>query len=115
MRLLISLSLAVVLAVVALTACNSNDGRDGRTAQANAQSSAKSSPVVNPTGDGVRRITPNELRDDLANGTAVLVDVRSEETYKAEHIRGAINIPEGQIIARANELPRGKMIATYCS
>lgn len=66
-------------------------------------------------GDGVRRVTPEELREALGKGKAVLIDVRSEESYKAGHVKGARSIPFAQIGARANELPRDKMIATYCS
>ena len=45
----------------------------------------------------------------------MLVDVRGVETYKAEHIKGALNIPYGEVADRAGELPRDKMILTYCS
>jgi rhodanese-related sulfurtransferase len=66
-------------------------------------------------GDGVERITTAELRDALEKGTAVVIDVRSPESYKAGHIRGAINIPEPEIAKRKDELPRDKKIVFYCS
>ena len=65
--------------------------------------------------DGARRIKPEEVRELLKKNQAVLIDVRSEAAYKAGHVKGALNIPAGEILDRAKELPRDKMIATYCS
>lgn len=66
-------------------------------------------------GDGVRRITPAEARDAVAQGKAIIVDVRGEDSYKAGHIKNARWINLNDIGARAGELPRDKMIITYCS
>lgn len=66
-------------------------------------------------GDGVRRITPAEARDAVAQGKAIIVDVRGEESYKAGHIKNARWINLNDIGSRAGELPRDKMIITYCS
>lgn len=65
--------------------------------------------------EGARRITPADLRELLKKGQAIIVDVRSEESYKAGHIKGAWLIPASDIAKRAEELPRDKLIATYCS
>ena len=65
--------------------------------------------------DGVRRISPAQLRAAVLNGRAVIVDVRGADSYNAGHIKGARLIPVNEIEARANELPRNKMIITYCS
>jgi thiol-disulfide isomerase/thioredoxin len=66
-------------------------------------------------GDGVRRITVNELHDAIARGEAVVLDVRPESQYKAGHIQGTLWIPDNQINDRFQEVPRDKLIATYCS
>jgi 3-mercaptopyruvate sulfurtransferase SseA len=66
-------------------------------------------------GDGVRRVTPAEARAAVGKGQAVIVDVRGEDSFKAGHIKGALWIPVNDIASRAGELPRGKMIITYCS
>ena len=71
--------------------------------------------VWSAQGDGVRRITPAELREAVLQNKAVVIDVRSESSYDAGHIKGARLIPVNDISARASELPRGKMIVTYCS
>ena len=67
------------------------------------------------SGDGARRITPDEVRELLKKNQAVLIDVRSEAAYKAGHIKGALWIPANEIADRAKDLPRDKTIATYCS
>jgi rhodanese-related sulfurtransferase len=65
--------------------------------------------------DGVRRITPAEAREALEKGKAIIVDVRGEDSYNAGHVKGARLIPLNDILARITELPRDKMIITYCS
>jgi 3-mercaptopyruvate sulfurtransferase SseA len=67
------------------------------------------------SGDGVRRVTPAEARAAVEKGQAVIVDVRPAESFKAGHVKGALSIPLGDIASRTGELPRGKMIVTYCS
>ncbi len=67
------------------------------------------------SSDGARRIKPEEARELLSKGKAVLVDVRGEASYKAGHIKGALNIPAPDMRDRARELPADKMILTYCS
>jgi hypothetical protein len=62
-----------------------------------------------------RRITFAEAREALAKGTAVLVDVRGAESYVAEHAKDALSIPVNEIAARASELPKDKLIITYCT
>src|SRR5215213_1760654 len=118
MRLFFSLMAAIILAALALAACNSRDG-SGSTASSTGTSPSSSSsapaPLSTAPSDGVERITTAELRDALEKGTAIVVDVRSPESYKLGHIRGAINIPEPEITRRKDELPRDKKIVFYCS
>jgi hypothetical protein len=65
--------------------------------------------------DGIRRVTTDELRAALKQGKAVLVDVRGEGAYRAGHIKGALLMPINEIGSRYGELPKNKLIATYCS
>ena len=65
--------------------------------------------------DGVRRISPAELREVLQKSEVVLIDVRNEESYNAGHIKGALLIPVSDIGSRIKEVPKDKFIATYCS
>ncbi len=118
MRLLYTLAAAVVLGALALAACNSNDPKGNSAAGSNAPvvpaGPASKSAHVAPA-DGVKRVTTVELRDALDKGTAVVIDVRPAQTYSASHIKGSISIPLDQVPARLSELPRDKMIVTYCS
>jgi rhodanese-related sulfurtransferase len=63
----------------------------------------------------VKRISEKEAYRLATNGSAVIVDVRSNTQFQLGHIKGALSIPRSQIIARFKELPPGKMIITYCA
>jgi predicted sulfurtransferase len=108
MRLFISVAAAVLVGVMALTACNSRE---------NTPTTVKVAPQTAPTqvGDNVRRITPAELKDEIARNDVVIIDVRNEASYKVGHIKGSRLIPATDILAHVDELPRDKMIVTYCS
>jgi len=75
---------------------------------------ASAPPVADP-GASARRINLRDAELLVASGDAILVDVRSEADYAKSHLRGAINIPVSQVQSRASELPRDKMIITYCT
>jgi len=78
---------------------------------------APTTPPANPfpSPDSARRIELAQLQAGIANNDVVVVDVRSPDTYAKSHIKGAINIPEGEIALRAGSLPRDKTIVTYCT
>jgi rhodanese-related sulfurtransferase len=62
-----------------------------------------------------KRVSPQEAYKLMNANQAVLVDVRSNDSYTLGHIKGAINIPGSQLLARLRELPPGKTIVTYCA
>lgn len=62
-----------------------------------------------------KRISVAEAREALAKGTAVLVDVRGTDAYQAEHAKGALSIPLAEVAGRTGELPKDKLIITYCT
>lgn len=72
-------------------------------------------PAMQTPEDGVRRITPIEAREALDKGKAIIIDVRGDASYDAGHVKGARSIPVDAIGSRVSELPRDKMIITYCS
>lgn len=67
------------------------------------------------TQDTARRIPAAEARQALAKGEAVLVDVRPKESYDASHAQGAISLPLSDLGSRAGELPKNKLVITYCT
>ena len=120
MRLFISTAAALVLGVSALVACSPQDG--------SAPAAAKSAPApgdnaaaqtakqtTTPQAGETRRATLEETNKAIAAGTAVVVDVRDEAAYKTSHIKSAISIPLQQFDKRMGELPKDKLIITYCA
>ena len=71
-------------------------------------------PLASSPAD-VPRMPVQEAGSRARSGEVVIVDVRDAESYRGDHIAGAVNIPLGEIATRASELPRGKVIVTYCA
>jgi 3-mercaptopyruvate sulfurtransferase SseA len=108
MRLIIAFFAVGVLAFA--VSCNSAEWKNAKTA-----ASAPAPAAAPPQADGVRRVTVNELKDLVAKNEAFVVDVRNEAAYNSGHIRGSKLIPEGDVANRSDELPKNKLIVTYCS
>ena len=120
MRFRISLTAGLLIMAAFVLACNSTE----QTASNTRPTTPPTRPVASPgtTGqiptvhaDGVRRITTGELQELLAKNEAVVIDVRNDPSYAAGHIRGAKLIPYQDVVKRAAELPKDKLIVTYCS
>jgi 3-mercaptopyruvate sulfurtransferase SseA len=116
MRSLILASAMLVVGLAVLLAVIAGHKRVAASASQSAQAQQQPSPQQQPTpADGVRRVTVQELREAIEKGTAIVVDVRSAEQFKAGHIKGAVWIPGNEIAGRTKELPKDKLIVTYCS
>lgn len=64
----------------------------------------------------MKTITKEELKDKLDDNDLILIEVLSEEKYKDEHIKGAINIPLKKIGMEARErFNKDDLIVVYCS
>lgn len=100
----------IVAAAVIFAACNAVD----RTASSNTRS-APSPGSDTVYADGARRVTADEMVEMVKKNQAVVIDVRSQAMYDLGHIPGAKLIPAGEILNHLDELPRDKMIVTYCS
>ncbi len=111
MRTYILFAGVVTLSVAILVGCNS-----AKKPTASAQPS--SSGTVGPEttyADGVRRVTVSELRLMMERGEAFVVDVRNQASWDAGHIPGSKMIPSTEVLNHLNELPKDKLIVTYCS
>lgn len=64
--------------------------------------------------DEMEPIGRHELLQRAQEGTAIVLDVRPAEEYRAGHIPGAISVPLEELEARLAELPRGKEAVAYC-
>ena len=105
----------IVLAAVALAACNSVHSNNSANHANTATTPTPAPAQTTQASDNVKRVTTKELEAMLKDGTAIVVDVRNKAMYDAGHIRGAKLVPVTEIGNRAGELPKDKMIVTYCS
>ncbi len=99
----------IVVGSVFLAGCNAKDTTSANT---------KPAPLPGADtvyADGARRVTADELDEMLKNGQAIVIDVRNQASYDMGHLPGAKLIPAGEILNHLSELPRDKMIVTYCS
>jgi 3-mercaptopyruvate sulfurtransferase SseA len=69
----------------------------------------------NVAAEEAPRISLEDAKKDFDAGKAIFVDSRSAESYKQNHIKGALNIPFGDAEARWKEIPTDKKIIVYCS
>lgn len=83
----------------------------------NVNVAVNAAPEATPApGDTAPRIPLADAKQAYDEGSAVFVDSRAESAYKAEHIKGAINISGDILEAHLKELPKeGKKIIVYCS
>ena len=65
--------------------------------------------------DGAARITIPDLQEKIKKHEVFIVDVRNQASYDAGHIPGSIMIPSGEILNHLDQLPKDKLIVTYCS
>jgi 3-mercaptopyruvate sulfurtransferase SseA len=110
MRSLTSAANILLVSALFVTAAAAGQGSGGTTKKP--ETKAPPAHEAQP-GDGVPRITQAEARDAFEKGKAIFVDVRGEDSFRVGHIKGALWMPD--IAQRVKELPRDKMIITYCS
>jgi 3-mercaptopyruvate sulfurtransferase SseA len=121
MRLLIAKAIALGLCVCAFLACSPQDGTapatNNRASTENGNAAAQTAKqTATPTAaTETRRINIEETQAAIAAGNALIVDVRDEAAYKAGRIKGAKLIPLSRFEERAGELPKDKLIITYCA
>ncbi|HXH38967.1 MAG TPA: rhodanese-like domain-containing protein [Thermoanaerobaculia bacterium] len=72
-------------------------------------------PVEQAPLESARRITREEAIKLVKEKKAVYVDVRAKDQYDQSHIKGAINIPLGDLLTRLREIPPKQFIITYCA
>lgn len=101
-------SVAAMALALALTGCNALHSKSMAQSQ---------TPTPSPSAypDGVRRVTIEEMEALVKENKAVVIDVRGQDAYDAGHIPGAKVIASADILNHVNELPKDKLIITYCS
>lgn len=65
----------------------------------------------------VPRVTVEDAKAAFDEGTAVIVDVRSQAAYEAGHVAGALSIPLNEFESNIQNigLPKEQWIITYCT
>jgi hypothetical protein len=110
------ISLVTGAAAIGLfAACNSAEHLITQSPTTHSKSSSPAPSVAPNPADTARRIKAEELHELFQQGKVLIVDTRNEPSYKQSHIKGAILIPAGEFASRVDELPRDKMIVTYCT
>jgi rhodanese-related sulfurtransferase len=59
-------------------------------------------------------VTPKAASEALAEGGAVLIDVREQWEYDEARIPGSVLIPLGQLPARISEIPADRDVYVHC-
>ena len=102
--------IGVVLGILLLTGCSAFTPTPEPP-------TSTSVPTENPgpqSRSEVPRISPEELKDRLDNGEAILVvDSRSLSSFEMGHIAGAISVPDYEVESRLAEFPRDQEIVFY--
>jgi len=112
--------LIFTVAFITAIACAKPAADNTTVALANAAPTATPPPSAAPSqtptpAEDAPRITLEEAKKAFDEGKAFIIDARAEEAYKAEHIKGAVNIRSDNLDARLKEIPRDKTIIVYCS
>ena len=73
--------------------------------------------VVSPGAslESIPRITATALREKIARGEVVVIDVRDADSFLVSHIPGALQIPLAYIDSEVPYLRGSKPIVTYCT
>jgi 3-mercaptopyruvate sulfurtransferase SseA len=110
MKFIVLVSLAFLVAIGGLVACNSHE-----TIMSQVPGTSPTPKTPPPPADNARRIKADELHELWTKGNVLIIDTRGESAYKDEHIKGSISMPSGTVLGRIDELPKNKMIVAYCT
>jgi 3-mercaptopyruvate sulfurtransferase SseA len=108
-------------ATLIIFACSKHGAANNQANAAIADPSAAATPVATPSPsqnpeDKMPRVTADELKKQVADGKAVVIDVRGADTYKMSHIKGALDVPLTRLEAGDFKgLPKDKRIVAYCT
>ena len=102
----------VCLAIAALAAAPLGIAACGSSYSSSAGSGAASTQTTAPGAIG--SVSVQQAHDQLEADSAVMVDVREPDEIAEQAVDGTINIPLGQLEARAAEVPTGKPVLVFC-
>lgn len=103
--LLIVIGGLLLLVAAVLLALNANQTQSPEIAQ----------PTTGDPAAAVARISLADAKAAFDRGSAVFLDVRTDQEYQQSHIPGAIHIAYNELAQRLNELDPSVEIITYCT
>ena len=110
---------AVVVAIIVGVALSAKNRQSASTRSPGETLNQASTPealgIASIPYPDVPRMPLQEVEAKLEQSQAILVDVRSKQSYDAGHAANAISIPEDEMASRLGELPRDKEIILYCT
>jgi len=127
MNMILKLSVSALTVGMAITAAGcaksgaSTPAVGATTAGASASQSAPQSVTANPSPpqnaeDKIPRVKVDEVKKMIAEGKAIIIDVRGADAYKMSHIKGALDVPLTKLdTGEIKDLPKDKPIIAYCS
>ena len=113
--MLIPIIVAIVVVAMIAGVIMSIEGRPASSASSSQASTALPLNTGSLPYPEVPRISVEDTQTKLEQGQAILVDVRGKESFEKSHAAGALSLPEEEIGARLDDLPRDKEIILYCT
>ncbi|KAA5541211.1 MBL fold metallo-hydrolase [Adhaeribacter rhizoryzae] len=65
--------------------------------------------------DTIISVSAEELAEQFKTGAPLIIDVRKESEYKAEHVAGALNIPLDFLNEHLAEIPKEELVYMHCA
>jgi hypothetical protein len=127
MNIILKLGVSALTVGMAITAAGcaksgaSTPTAGATTAGAPAAQSATQSATAIPAPpqnaeDKIPRVKVDDAKKMIAEGKAIIIDVRGADAYKMSHIKGALDVPLTKLdTGEIKDLPKDKLIIAYCS
>lgn len=117
MKKILPLSALLTVALLVLAACQtaSTVSTDNTNNAKNTTNAAAPKTDGHGHTDDAPRIQLADAKKEFDANNALFVDTRAKETYYAEHIKGAINVPVNELETKISRLKTDKKIIVYCS
>jgi hypothetical protein len=124
MNIILKLGVGALTIGLAITAAGCAKSGASTTAVGATTAGAQSAPqsataIPSPpqnAEDKIPRVKVDEAKKLIADGKAIIIDVRGADAYKMSHIKGALDLPLTKLdTGEIKDLPKDKLIIAYCS
>jgi hypothetical protein len=109
----------IVIAGTAFGCSHTDNGVSLTNSPAGTPTVNAASPTTTPPQspeEKMPRVSVEDAKKLVAEGKAIIIDVRGTEAYKTAHIKGALDIPLNKLEGgEFKELPKDKRIIAYCT